>query len=205
MATPLKVGVLISGGGTNLQEIIDRILAGTLDAEIVTVISNKENAYGLTRAMNAGIRAIFIDPDAYKHSYEYDKAIARELISSGAKLVVMAGYMRLLGRPVLDVFPDAVINLHPAILPSFMGEHGINDAFEYGVKVSGITVHFADASYDTGPIIAQRVVCIEEDDTLESFEKKIHAEEYKLLPEVIQLIAEGRVRVDGRHVHIDKA
>lgn len=205
MAIPLKIGVLISGGGTNLQEIIDRIAAGTLDAEIVTVISSRADAYGLTRAKNANIRAKFIDPKAYDNASQFNEAIADELVHCGVQLVVMAGYMRLLGQEVLDAFPNKVINLHPALLPSFKGGHGIADAFEYGVKVSGITVHFADGAYDTGPIIAQRPVVIEEDDTVETFEAKIHAEEYKLLHEVIQLIAEGRVHLEGRRVHIDQA
>lgn len=199
----LKLGVLISGGGTNLQEIIDRIGDGTLDAEIAVVISSKADAYGLERAKKADIRAVFLNPKGYAGRHEYNQAIAEELLRSGVELVVMAGYMRLLGKEVLDAFPDKVINLHPALLPSFPGGHGIGDAFAYGVKVAGITVHFADDKYDTGPIIAQTPVVVLEDDTLESLEERIHEAEHKLLPQVIQLISENRIYIEGRRVRID--
>lgn len=200
----LLLGVLISGGGTNLQKIIDRIGDGTLCAEVAVVISNKTDAYGLERARNAGIRAVFLDPKSFSSKHEFDQAIAEELQHSGVQLVVMAGYMRLLGKEVLDAFPGKVINLHPALLPSFKGEHGIADAFAYGVKVTGVTVHFADGEYDTGPIIAQTPIAVLEDDTVESLEQRIHDAEYKILPRVIQLFSEGRVKIDGRRIHIDQ-
>jgi phosphoribosylglycinamide formyltransferase-1 len=203
MKHQLSLAILISGGGTNLQEIIDRIGDGTLDAQIAVVISNKADAFGLEQAKRAGIRAVFINPRNYAGRHEYNQAIAEELLRSGAELVVMAGYMRLLGKEVLDAFPNKVINLHPALLPSFAGEHGIGDAFAYGVKVTGVTVHFADGEYDTGPIIAQEPIIVHEDDTEESLEERIHDAEHELLPRVIQLISEGRVRIEGRRVRID--
>jgi phosphoribosylglycinamide formyltransferase 1 len=197
----LKIGVLISGSGTNLQAIIDRIVAGTLDAEIVVVISNKKDAYGLERARNAGLKAVFVDTEDYS-DFSINLEIMQELRKSGVELVVMAGYMLKLGDPALQAFPNRVINLHPALLPSFKGAHGIDDAFDYGVKFTGVTVHFADANYDTGPIIAQWPVPIHEGDTVDTLEERIHAEEHELLPHVIQMIAEGRVSVEGRRVHI---
>ncbi len=198
----LKIGVLISGSGTNLQAIIDRIAAGGLDAEITVVISSKPGAYGLQRAREAGVPAVALEPAGFDGPAAYNAALAKTLREAGAQLVVMAGYMRLLGAEVLEAYPDRVINLHPALLPSFKGEQGIRDAFDYGVKVTGVTVHFADGSYDTGAIIAQRPVVVEEGDTVETLEARIHAVEHELLPEVIGLIAEGRVSREGHRVRI---
>lgn len=199
---PLNLGVLVSGSGTNLQAIIDAIEAGTLDATISVVISNREVARGLDRARHHGIEAIFLDPGAFNAPQDYNIALRDELVRYEVDLVVMAGYMKLLGRAVLKEFPYRVLNLHPALLPSFPGANGICDAFDYGVKVTGVTVHFANEVFDEGPIIAQEAIRIEEDDTIESLEAKIHEAEHRLYPQVIQLIAEGRVRVEGRKVRI---
>jgi len=201
----LRVGVLISGSGTNLQAIIDEVEAGRVDAEIAVVISNREGARGLERARNHNISAVWIDREAYNSPHHYNLALRDVLTSHAVDLVVMAGYMRLLGREVLDAYPLAVLNLHPAILPSFPGANGIRDAWEYGVKVTGITVHFASEVFDEGPIIAQEVVAIAEDDTLESLEAKIHEAEHRLYPHVIQLIAQDRLTIDGRKVRIAPA
>ncbi len=191
----LKIGVLLSGSGTNLQAIIDRILAGTLDAEIVTVISSRPDAYGLVRAQEAGIPTVSLNRDIYLDPAIANEVIATELTHAGAQYVVMAGYMRMVTPEVLDVFPDRVINLHPALLPSFKGAHAIEDAFDFGAKVTGVTVHFANEHYDKGPIIAQRAVEIREDDTLETLEMRIHEVEHQLYPDVLALIAAGRVKV----------
>lgn len=191
----LKIGVLLSGSGTNLQAIIDRILAGTLDAEIVTVISSRPDAYGLVRAQEAGIPTVSLNRDIYLDPAIANEVIATELTHAGAQYVVMAGYMRMVTPEVLDVFPDRVINLHPALLPSFKGAHAIEDAFDFGAKVTGVTVHFANEHYDKGPIIAQRAVKIREDDTLETLEMRIHEVEHQLYPDVLALIAAGRVKV----------
>jgi phosphoribosylglycinamide formyltransferase-1 len=198
----IKLGVLISGGGSNLQAIIDAIEAGMLDAEIVAVISNKADAYGLERAKSAGIPAVHIDSAAYESAQEYNCAIRDELLGCKVDYVVMAGYMKLLGTEVLDAFPMRVLNLHPALLPSFAGAHGIEDALAYGVKVTGITVHFADEVFDRGPIIAQTAIEVFEDDTLETLTARIHAAEHKLYPKALQWIALNKVSVDGRCVHV---
>jgi phosphoribosylglycinamide formyltransferase-1 len=201
----LRLGVLISGSGSNLQAIIDAIEAGRLDAKVAVVISSKEDAFGLQRATNHGIDAAWVDRDSFEDASAYNSAIRDTLLAHEVDYVVMAGYMRLLGKEVLDAFPLRVLNLHPALLPSFPGAHGIADAFEYGVKVTGITVHFADEVFDRGPIIAQRSVEITEEDTVESLEARIHAAEHELYPAVLQWIAQGRLSIDGRIVHIAQA
>ncbi|MDR3052554.1 MAG: phosphoribosylglycinamide formyltransferase [Coriobacteriales bacterium] len=193
----IKLGVLISGSGSNLQAIIDAIGAGALDAQIAVVISSKPDAYGLKRAQEAGIPTIALTREVYAHPTEADEWIADELAKAGADYVVMAGYMRMVTAPILDAFCDRVVNLHPALLPAFPGAHGIADAFNAGVKVTGITVHFANALYDQGPIIAQRAVEIREDDTLERLEERIHAAEHELYPQVLQLLAQGRVSIQA--------
>lgn len=200
--TKLRLGVLLSGTGTNLQAILDAERDGALNAETVVVISNREEARGLERARKAGIPAVHVDRAAYNTAAEYNRAIAEELHRYGAEYVVMAGYMRLLGKEVLDAYPMRVLNLHPALLPAFPGASGIHDAFDHGVKVTGVTVHFADEHFDRGPIIAQEAVRIDEDDTLESLEAKIHEIEHRIYPEAIQAIAQGRIRIEGRKVHI---
>ena len=201
---PLALGVLISGSGTNLQAIIDAIAAGALDARIAVVISNKAAAYGLERARKAGIPVAHIDPAVVSDYRAYNHAIREALEAHGVELVVMAGYMRLLGTEVLRAFPGAVINLHPALLPAFPGASAIHDAFEWGVKVTGVTVHFADEEFDRGPIICQEAVRIDESDTVETLESKIHEVEHRLLPEAIGLIVAARIRVEGRTVHISE-
>ena len=189
---PLKIGVLISGSGSNLQAIIDQIQQGVLNAEITVVISSRPDAYGLVRAKQAQIPTISLNREVFKDPQIANEIIATELVHSGAEYVIMAGYMRKLTKEVLTVFPDRVVNLHPALLPSFKGAHAIQDAFEFGTKITGVTVHFANEDYDKGPIIAQRAVEISETDTLDSLEEKIHAIEHELYPEVISLLAQRR-------------
>ena len=190
----LKIGVLLSGGGTNLQAIIDQIAEG-LPVEIVKVVSSRPDAYGIERAKAAGIPVCVLNREVYADRDAADALIVEELQAVGAEYVVMAGYMRMVTPVMLAAFPDRVVNLHPALLPSFKGAHGISDAFNAGVKVTGVTVHLANEEYDKGPIIAQEPVRIEEDDTLESLEAKIHAVEHELYPRVLRIIAEGRMRV----------
>lgn len=198
----LRVGVLISGGGTNLQAILDASSERTLDADVVVVIANHEAAYGLERARKAHVPAVWLDRTAYDTFSGYNHAIREALEAHEVDLVVMAGYMRLLGKEVLDAFPNRVLNIHPALLPSFPGASGIRDAWDYGVKVAGVTVHFANEKFDEGAIIAQQAVTIEPADTLETFEAKIHEVEHRLYPQVIQWIAQGRVVLDGRGTRI---
>lgn len=198
----LRLGVLVSGSGTNLQAVIDEIEAGRLDAEVALVISNREFARGLDRARKHGIEAIWLDPTSFDTLPKFNEKIRDEFLRHGVDIVVMAGYMKLLGKEVLHAYPHKVVNLHPALLPSFPGASGIKDAFDYGVKVTGVTVHFADEVFDRGPIIAQEAIVIAEGETIESLEAKIHEVEHRILPMALQLIAEDRVSVQGRKVVI---
>ena len=200
---PIKLGVLLSGSGTNLQAIIDAIQAGTLDATIELVVSSRPSAYGLKRAEAAGLQTLTLSKETYEDPFVADTVIATELKRYNVDYVVMAGYMRKVGVPILNTFPNRVLNLHPALLPRFRGAHAIQDAFEYGVKVTGVTVHLANADYDRGPIIAQRPVVVEEGWTVDQLEEAIHQVEHKLYPEVLQLFAQDRVHVEGQKVRIE--
>lgn len=205
MTEPLKIGVLLSGSGTNLQAIIDAAAEG-LPVEIVHVVSSRSDAFGIERAHRAGIPVTVLNRDVYADPVEADRRIAETLRYAHAEYVVMAGYMRKVTPVLLDAFPDRVLNLHPALLPSFKGAHAIQDAFDAGVKVTGITVHFANEDYDKGPIVAQRAVEVREDDTHDDLEARIHEVEHVLYPEVLRLVAEGRVTVgEDRKVHIAPA
>ena len=197
---PLKIGVLISGSGTNLQAIIDAIAEGSLNCEIVKVLSSRPDAFGLERAKAAGIPAVALNRDVYADPEAADWRIVDEMRAEGAEYLVMAGYMRMVRTPLLEAFPNRILNLHPALLPSFKGAHAIQDAFDAGVKVTGVTVHFANAEYDKGPIIAQRAVEVLEDDTVDTLEARIHEVEHVLYPEVLRLLAAGSVKVgsDGK-------
>lgn len=192
---PLPIGVLLSGSGTNLQALIDAIGAGTLNAQIKLVVASRPSAYGLKRAEAAGIQTLTLSKDVYADPIQADEVIAHELLAAGCEYVVMAGYMRMVHAPLLATFPNRVINIHPALLPSFTGAHGIQDAFDRGVKVTGVTVHIANAAYDMGPIIAQRALAVEEGWDVETLEEHIHAIEHVLYPDVVQLLADGRVHV----------
>ena len=201
----IKLGVLVSGSGTNLQAIIDRIAAGTLDATVELVVSSRPSAFGLKRAEAAGVQTLTISKELYADPLTADEIIAAELKRHGVDYVIMAGYMRMVHAPILETFKNRVVNLHPALLPSFKGAHAIQDAFDYGVKVTGVTVHFADDSYDCGPIIAQRPLAVQEGWDVDELEAHIHEVEHELYPDTIQLLAEGRVHVEGRKVVIDPA
>lgn len=196
-----NVAVLISGSGSNLQSIIDQTEAGFLPIRICCVIANKPDAFGLERARKHGITAVCI-PSRGTAREEHEKQIIAVLESHGAELVVLAGYMRLLTPALLGRFKGRVINIHPALLPSFPGAHGYEDAWDYGVKVSGCTVHFVDEGCDTGAIILQAVNPIEPDDTLETFKQRGLAIEHQALPEAIRLYCTGRLRIEGRRVII---
>lgn len=200
---PIKLGVLLSGSGTNLQAIIDAIDAGKLDATIELVVSSRPDAYGLKRAEAAGLQTLTLSKETYADPFVADMVIATELKRYNVDYVVMAGYMRKVGVPILNTFLNRVLNLHPALLPSFRGAHAIQDAYEYGVKVTGVTVHLANADYDRGPIIAQRPVVVEEGWTVDQLEEAIHQVEHQLYPEVLQLFAQDRVHVEGQKVRIE--
>lgn len=202
MTGTLKIGVLVSGSGTNLQAIIDAAAEG-LPIEIVHVVSSRPDAYGIERAKAAGIPVLVMNQALYADARAADEMIADTLAASGVEYIVMAGYMRKITGVLLDAFPNRILNLHPALLPSFVGAHAIQDAFDMGVKVTGVTVHFANAEYDRGPIIAQRAVVVREDDTVDTLEERIHEVEHEMYPQVLGWLADGRVSVDesGR-VHI---
>jgi phosphoribosylglycinamide formyltransferase-1 len=201
----LKIGVLISGSGTNLQALIDACVNGVIDARVAVVISNKPDAFGLERARRAGIATVAVDRAVYTTIAAYNHALTEALQQHDVGLVVMAGYMRLLGQEVLTAFPGAVMNLHPALLPSFAGASAIRDAFEHGVKITGVTVHFADEVFDRGPIIAQEPIRVAEDETVATLEAKIHEVEHRLIVEAVRLFAEGRLVIEGRKVRITPA
>lgn len=195
MASNLKIGVLLSGSGTNLQAIIDAAANG-LPVDIVQVVSSRPDAYGIERAKAANIPVLVLNRAAYEDREAADARIVETLQAAGAEYVVMAGYMRMVTPVMLRAFPNRVLNLHPALLPSFKGAHAIADAFAAGVKVTGVTVHFANEDYDKGPIVAQEPVRVEEDDTQDALEARIHEVEHELYPRVIGWIAEGCVSVD---------
>lgn len=196
MTEKLKIGVLLSGSGTNLQAIIDEAAKG-LAVEVVKVISSRPDAYGIERAKAAGIPVTALNRSVYANPDAADARIVDELQAAGAEYVVMAGYMRKVTPVMLNAFPNRVLNLHPALLPSFKGAHAIADAFAAGVKVTGVTVHFANEDYDKGPIVAQEPVRVGEGDTLETLEANIHQVEHELYPRVLGWLAAGRVSVDA--------
>lgn len=207
MAEKLRIGIIASGSGTNLQALIDACQSNNIHARIVIVISDKADAYALDRARAAGIQTSYIRVGR-NGSPEYDNADSeqvRELLECSAQLVCMAGYMRRIGPKVLAAFPHAVMNIHPAMLPSFMGAHGPADAAEYGVKIAGCTVHFADNEFDRGPIIIQAAVPVFGGDDGASLAARILEQEHKIYPQAIQWFAEGRLQVEGRKVRLLQA
>ena len=198
----LKIGVLASGKGSNLQAIIDTIEAGKVSAAIMVVISDKSNAYALARAQKHGITSIFLDPKKSKTREEYDHRIVEHLEKEGVGLVVLAGFMRILSPYFIKAYKYRIMNIHPALLPSFPGLHGQRQAIDYGVKISGATVHFVDEGCDTGPIILQSAVKVEDNDTEETLSARILEQEHKIYSLAIQLYAEGKLEVIGRKVTI---
>ncbi len=195
-----RLGVLISGRGSNLQALIDAIGDGRLNATIAVVISNREDAAGLERARAAGIEAICLPHRAWPTRDDYDRALVRELRARDVDLVCLAGFMRLVGAPLIDAFPNAILNVHPSLLPAFPGLDAQRQAIEHGVKVSGVTVHLVTAELDGGPIIVQRVVPVLPNDTVESLAARILEEEHRAYPEAVQMILDGGWRVDGRRL-----
>jgi phosphoribosylglycinamide formyltransferase-1 len=200
MIKKLTIGVLASGSGSNLQSIIDKIEQGKLSAEIAVVICNNPQAFALERCARHKIPVRLLSHKEYPDRIAFDMKMAEILKAHGVELVVMAGFMRVLSPEFLSEFPLKVINIHPALLPSFPGLHGQKQAFDYGVKFSGCTVHFADSGVDTGPIIIQAVVPVFDDDTEESMSARILKEEHRIYPQAIQLYAEGKLEVRGRKV-----
>jgi len=197
---PLRVGVLVSGGGSNLQSIIDACQAGKVPAQVVAAVSNVEGAYGLERARKAGIPAYGVPHDGFASRAAFEDRLLAILREHNVELVCLAGFMRVLTPRFLSAYHGRIMNIHPALLPSFPGTHGQHDAHAYGVRFSGCTVHFVDEGTDTGPIIIQAVVPAFDDDTEDSLAARILAQEHRIYPRAIQLFAEGRLRVEGRRV-----
>ena len=202
MTDLLKLGVLISGNGSNLQSIIDHVEKGSLKAIIKIVISNNPEAYGITRAKKHGITIVVLKNGDFKNKEAFDLELIRILKNNCVDLVILAGFMRIITPTLLKAFPHKIMNIHPALLPSFPGIHGQKQALDYGVKLSGCTVHFVDEGVDTGPIIIQSAVQVFDDDTEETLAARILKEEHKIYPQAIQLFAEGKIEIKGRKVRI---
>jgi len=203
MAEKLPIAVLISGSGTNLQSIIDAIAANRLDAKIEVVLSNRADAFGLVRAKDHGIPSEVLDHKSFPSREAYDQAIVDLLRARGVKLVALAGFMRLLSPVFVAAFSNRIMNIHPALLPSFPGLHVQKKALEHGVRFSGCTVHFVNEECDEGSIIIQAVVPVFPDDTEEQLAERILKQEHRIYPRAIQLYAQGRLHVVGRKVLVD--
>jgi len=198
----LRLGVLASGRGTNLQAIIEACGEGRIPADVVLVISDVEKAPALDRARKAGIEAVYIGRKGFATREDFERCIGDHLEGRGVDLVILAGFMRVLSRSFVSRFRWRIMNIHPSLLPSFPGLEAQRQAIEYGVKVSGCTVHFVDEGMDTGPIIIQAAVPVLEGDTVETLSERILKEEHRIYPEAIRLYAEGRLVVEGRRVRV---
>ena len=197
-----KAGVLVSGRGSNLQAVLDRIADGYLPLEIGVVISDKADAYALERAANVGIKTVVVARKECASKEEFEDRIHTALVEAGCELVVLAGFMRILSGNFVSKWHNKIINIHPALLPSFPGLDGQGQALEYGVKFTGCTVHFVDEGTDTGPIILQKVVPVLDDDTHDTLAARILEQEHKAMPEALKLWAEGKLVIEGRKVKI---
>lgn len=201
----LNIGVLASGRGSNFQSIIDAVEGGYIKATVSVLITDKPDAFAIQRAKKHHIECIIMIQKQFSSKDVYFEKIADELKSRGVGLVVLAGFMRIVGKPLIDAFRNRIINIHPALLPAFPGLHGQQQAHEYGVKISGCTVHFVDEGMDTGPIIIQAAIPVRDNDTEESLAARILTFEHKIYPEAVRLFSEGRIRVAGRKVEIEGA
>ena len=193
-----RIAVLISGRGSNLHALMDAIAEGRLDAQIVVVVSNRADAAGLERTREAGIETLVMDHRAYATRDEYDAAVAAELQRRNVSLVCLAGFMRLIGSPLLDAFPNAILNIHPSLLPAFPGVHAQRQALEHGVKVSGATVHMVTGELDGGPIVVQAPVLVKDDDTEDNLAARILIEEHRIYAEAVKIVLDGGWRLTGR-------
>lgn len=200
-----NIAIFASGNGTNFQAIADAIKSKKLKGVAISLmVSDNPAAYALERAKKAGIKSTVIERDKFSSMSEFEKEILKQLSAAQVELIALAGFMRIIGPDILSAYKNKILNIHPALLPSFKGAHGIKDAFEYGVKVTGVTAHFVDNQMDHGPIIMQEAVPIAENDTLESLEVKIHEAEHKLYYQAIGLVASGKATIAGRKVAINE-
>lgn len=195
---PRRIAILISGRGSNLQSILDAIASRRLDATIAVVISNRANAPGLQRARDAGVAALFLNPREYPDRDAYDQAIVDALNARDVSLVCLAGFMRLVGAPLLEAFPQRVLNIHPSLLPAFRGLDAQRQALEHGVRIAGATVHFVTSELDDGPIVLQAAVPVLDDDTVDTLAARILVEEHRIYPEAIGIVLDGGWTIDGR-------
>ena len=196
----MNIAIFVSGSGTNLQAIIDAVSCGEVKAKIALVVSDKEDAYALSRAKKANIETFVLNAGGFEAREDYDKEIIKELEKHNVELVILAGFMRLLSSYFVKQYKNKIMNIHPALLPSFKGTHGIKDAFESGAKTTGVTVHFVDEELDHGPTILQEAISIDKNDTLKTLEEKIHKIEHKIYPKAIKLFVEGKLEIKGRKV-----
>lgn len=200
-----KIAVLASGKGTNLQAILDAIDRGDIkEATVSLVLSDRKDAYALERASMKGILAVYIGARKGVPREEYDRQVVTYLKEQGIDLVVLAGFMRVLTPYFVEAFRHRILNIHPALLPSFPGAHGVEDALSYGVKVTGCTIHFVDEGMDTGPIILQEPVLVSDGDTVETLHQRIQVAEHRLYPKAINLFVQGKIRIEGRRCFIDE-
>ena len=197
-----RIAVFASGFGSNLQALIDYNKDHGLNGEIALVFSNNKDAFALERAEKSRIKSVFLDPSDYVTREEFDEKIIKLLEEEKIDLVVLAGYMFLVSPIFVRKFKNRILNIHPALLPSFKGTHGIRDAYEYGVKVTGVTVHFVDEGLDSGPIVIQRTVDIDQDESIEELEEKIHRVEHEIYPLAVKYFCEDRLEIEGRKVKI---
>lgn len=198
----MNIAVFCSGNGTNLQAIIDSQRKGYIKADIKLVVSDAPDCHALTRAKNAGIKTLVVERKNFKTKKDFEAELLKGLEKENIGLVVLAGYMRMLSGDFIKAYENKILNIHPALLPSFKGSHGIKDAFEYGVKITGVTVHFVTLDMDAGPVILQSGVKITEDDTEETLAEAIHEEEHKIYPRAIRLFIDGKLKIEGRKVSI---
>ncbi len=198
----LKLGVLASGRGSNFQSIVDEIEAGRLNASVRILLTDNPEAYAIERAKKHSIEYLYLDPRSFKSKDDYFLQIAEEFRKRDVELVILAGFMRIVQKPLIDAFPNRIMNIHPALLPSFKGLHGHQQAIDYGVRISGCTVHFVDSGMDTGPIIIQAAVAVSPDDTEDTLSERILRFEHRIFPYAIRLYSEGRLSVEGRRVRI---
>lgn len=197
----LKIAVLVSGSGTNLQTLIEQLhQEPDSGIDIAVVISERQRAYALTRAEHAGIPTRVVKTQDFKNRVDFDAAISREIEQAGAELIVLAGFMKLFQPPFVRKYRNRILNVHPTLLPAFPGAHPVADTLAYGVKVAGVTVHFVDEGVDSGPIIAQRAVPVLDTDDEESLHARIQVEEHQLYPQVIKWYAQGQLKIEGRKV-----
>lgn len=205
----INIGVLISGGGTNLQTLIDNTKSGYINGKIKLVVSNKKDAYGLVRAQKEGIETLYLDRKRFSTEEEYNREILEELKKRNVELVVLAGYLKVLSKEFVEEYSGRIINIHPSLIPSFCGKGYYGEkvhqkVLEYGVKITGATVHFVDEGTDTGPIIMQKAVEVRDDDTVDTLKERVLKVEHEILPEAVKLFCEKRLSIEGRRIIVER-